>query len=85
MKLLGSTENKITKDKKGENVPHSEITEDPFIHCNLVNNSYQQSCTHLFRINHLINYFSCFLFLSFISPNFLFLKTIDTKLSYIET
>ena len=27
MKLLGSTENKITKDKNVENVPHLEITE----------------------------------------------------------
>ena len=27
MKLLGSTENKITKDKNGENVPHLKITE----------------------------------------------------------
>ena len=27
MKLLGSTENKITKDKNSENVPHLEITE----------------------------------------------------------
>ena len=26
MKVLGSTENKITKDKNGENVPHLEIT-----------------------------------------------------------
>ena len=26
IKLLGSTENKITKDKNGENVPHLEIT-----------------------------------------------------------
>ena len=26
MKLLGSTENKITKDKNGKNVPHLEIT-----------------------------------------------------------
>ena len=25
MKLLGSTENKITKDKNGENVPYPEI------------------------------------------------------------
>ena len=28
MKLLGSTENKITKDKNGENVPHLVITEE---------------------------------------------------------
>ena len=27
MKLLGCTENKITKDKNGENVSHLEITE----------------------------------------------------------
>ena len=27
MKLLGSTKNKITKDKNRENVPHLEITE----------------------------------------------------------
>ena len=27
MKLLGSTENKITKNKNGENVPHLEITD----------------------------------------------------------
>ena len=27
MKLVGSTKNKITKDKSGENVPHLEITE----------------------------------------------------------
>ena len=27
MKLLGRTENKITKDKNGENVPYLEITE----------------------------------------------------------
>ena len=26
MRLLGSTENEITKDKNGENVPHLEIT-----------------------------------------------------------
>ena len=40
MKLLGSTENKITKDKNGENVPH--LTEVVLVHCNIVNNDYQQ-------------------------------------------
>ena len=38
MKLLGSTETKITKDKNGENVPHLEIVELVLAHCNLVNN-----------------------------------------------
>ena len=42
MKLLGSTENKITKDKNGENVPHLEITEVVLVHCDTVNNNYQQ-------------------------------------------
>ena len=42
MKLLGSTENKITKDKNGENVPHLEITEVVLVHCDIANNDYQQ-------------------------------------------
>ena len=41
MKLLGSTENKITKDKNGENVPHLEITEVLLVHCNMINKDYQ--------------------------------------------
>ena len=40
MKLLGSTKNKITEDKNGENVPHLEITEVALVHCNIVNNDY---------------------------------------------
>ena len=40
MKLLGSTENKITKDKNLENVPHLEIIEVVLVHCNIVNNDY---------------------------------------------
>ena len=42
MKLFGSTKSKITKDKNGENVPYLEITEILLIHCNIVNNDYQQ-------------------------------------------
>ena len=48
MKLLGNTESKITKDKNGENVPHLEIVELVLIHCNLVNNNYQQNATILY-------------------------------------
>ena len=32
MKLLGSTENKITIDKNDENVPHLEVTEVVSVH-----------------------------------------------------
>ena len=35
MKLLGSTKNKITEDKNGENVPHLEITEAVLVHSNI--------------------------------------------------
>ena len=42
IKLLGSTKIKRTKDENGENVPHLEITEAVLIHCNIVNNDYQE-------------------------------------------
>ena len=48
MKLLGSTESKITKDKNGEKVPHLEIVESVLVHCNLVNNDYQQDSRILY-------------------------------------
>ena len=48
MNLLGSTENKITKDNNGENVPHLEITEVVLAHCNIVNNDFQQDLRVLY-------------------------------------
>ena len=48
MKLLGSTENKTTKDKNSENVPHLEITEVVLVHCNIDNNDYQQDSRVLY-------------------------------------
>ena len=48
MKLLGSSENKTTKDKNGENVPHLEITGVILVHCNIVNNDYQQNSRVLY-------------------------------------
>ena len=44
---------KITKDKNGENVPHFEITEVVLVHCNIVNNDYQQHSRvlHIFVLN----------------------------------
>ena len=56
MKLLGSTK-KTTKD--GENVPHLEITEVILVHCDIVNNDYQQDSRELntlFQINRLVAY-----------------------------
>ena len=50
MKLLGSTENKITKDKNGENVPHLEITEVVLVHSNIVNDDCQQDSRVLYTL-----------------------------------
>ena len=41
IKLLGSTKSKITKDENGENMLYLEINEVILMHCNFVNNSYQ--------------------------------------------
>ena len=42
IKLLGSTKNKINKDKNGGNVLHLEITEVVLVHCDIVKNDYQK-------------------------------------------
>ena len=53
MKLLVSTKNKINKDKNSKNVPHLEVTEVVLVHCNIVNNDYQQDSrvSYTFVIN----------------------------------
>ena len=43
MKLLGSTKNDLDKDKDGEDVPKLESVEVVLMHCNIINNSYQQA------------------------------------------
>ena len=48
MKLLGSTKSKIAKDKNGKNLPYLGITKVLLIHCNVVNNSYQQNSRILY-------------------------------------
>ena len=81
MKLLGSTENKITKDKNGENVPHLEITEVVLVHCNMVNNDYQQDS----RVLYTFIQNKLFGSLLVISPaNHIFLKTFNSEYNEIE-
>ena len=48
MKLLGSTSNIIDADKNSENVPRLENVKAVLVHCNLVDNSYQQASRVLF-------------------------------------
>ena len=48
MKLLGNTKSKIAKDENGENLSYLEITEVMLLHCNVVNNYYQQNSRVLY-------------------------------------
>ena len=76
MILLGSTKNKITKDKNGENVPHLEITEVVLVHCNMVNNDYQHDSQELYTFVPNKSFGS----LLAISPsNHTFLKTFNSE------
>ena len=48
MKLLGSTKKDVDKDKDWEDVPKLKYVEVVIVHCNLINNSYQQASKVLF-------------------------------------
>ena len=62
--LLGSTENKITENKNGKNVPHLEIT-------NIVNNDHQQDSRVVYS---LVPNKSCGSLLEISPKNDIFLK-----------
>ena len=81
MKLLGSTKKDVDQDKDGEDVPKLESVEVVLVHCNLVNNNYQQASKVLFtfvpnkQFGQLIN----------IAPHSLtMLGTTNTEFSFIE-
>ena len=81
MKLLGSTENKITKDKNSENVPHLEIREVVLVLCDTVNND----CQHDSRVLYTFVPNKPFGSLLEISPtNNFFLKTFNSEYDEIK-
>ena len=81
MKLLERAKYKMTQNENGENLPYLEITEVETAHYIIVSNDYQPNSTVLFTsASHKL-----FGNLLHISPkNFKFLKTFDSKFSYIE-
>ena len=81
MKLLGSTENKITKDKNGENVLHLEIAKGVLVHCNIVNNDYQQDLRVLYMFVPNKPFDSL---LEISVTNQIFLKTFNSEFQDIE-
>ena len=81
IKLLESTKKDVDQDNDGEDVPKLESVEVVLVHCNLVNNNYQQAWKVLFtfmpnkQFGQLIN----------ISPHSsTILNTTNTEFSSIE-
>ena len=81
MKLLGSTENKLTEDKNGEDVPHLEITEVVLVHCDIVNNDYQHDSRVLYTFVPNKPFGSL---LEISQTNHIFLKTFNSEYSEIK-
>ena len=81
MKLLGSTSSIIDKDKTSDTVPKLENVEVVLVHCNLVNNSYQQHSRVLFTFVPDRQYGQL---ISISPPSLVFLKTMNTEFSEIE-
>ena len=81
MQLLGSSRKEIDQNKNGELVPRLETVKVVLVHCNLVNNSYQQTSKVLFtflpnkQFGHLIT-------MAPHSPAML--KTTNAEFSFIE-
>ena len=81
MKLLGSLTDTIDGDKKSELVPELESIDLVLLHCNLVNNSYQQASKVLFTFVLNKKYGQ----LIIVSPeSLIMLKTVNTEFSFIE-
>ena len=81
MKLLGSTKNIIDSDRNSENVPRLENVEVVLVHCNLVNNSYQQHSRVLFTFVPNKQYGQL---ISILPHSLIFLKTMNTEFLEIE-
>ena len=81
MKLLGSIENKITKDKNGENVPHLEVTEVVLVHCDIFNSDYRQNSRVLYTFVPNKPFGSL---LEIFPTNRIFLKTFNSEYNEIK-
>ena len=81
MRLLGSLSNTIDGDKNSKLVPNLESVGLALVHCNVVNNSYQQASKVLFTFVPNKKYGQ----LITVSPETLImLKTVNTEFSFIE-
>ena len=81
MKFLGCTENKVTKDKNGEDVQHFEMAEVVLVHCNTVNHDYQQDSRVFYKFAPNKPYGDL---LEVSSKHHIFLKTFDLEFQAIK-
>ena len=81
MKLLVSSKSIIDQDKDGELVPKLEVVEVVLLHCNLVNNNYQQESKVLFTFVP-TKKFGQLIAITPNTPNML--KTTNAEFSFIE-
>ena len=81
MTMLGSSSNTIDSNKDEEIVPRLEVVEVVLVHCNLVNNNYQQASRVLFNFVPNKN-FGQLIAVAPHSP--IMLKTINAEFSFIE-
>ena len=81
IKLCGSTKNKITEYKNGKKVPYLKIMEVVLIHCNIVNDDYQQDLRVLYTFVPNKPFGNL---LEISSTNHIFLKTFNSEFQDIE-
>ena len=80
MKLFGSTKKLIEKSRNEKNVPSLEIVEAVLVHCNLLDNQYQQKSELLYIFTPNKSY----AYLLNVDPsNLVFLKTYNTEFNEI--
>ena len=81
MGLLGSSSDTIDDDKNSELVPKLESVDLVLVHCNVVNNNYQQASNVLFTFVPNKKYGQL---ITVSSEMLIMLKTVNTEFSFIE-
>ena len=81
MQLLGSSKKDIDQNKNGELVPRLETFEVVLVHCNLVNNNYQQASKVLFTFVPNIEFGQL---ITIIPHSLTMLKTTNAEFSFIK-
>ena len=82
MNLIGSTKSKISKEEDGENMLYLKVTEVLLVHCNIVNNDYQQDSRVLYTFCSII--YICKSIIKYFTQEFFISKSFNSEFSCIE-